>query len=191
MKYIVSCVLFAVFVLNSYQPAVTKKGIAIQLRQVMPTEDLQQEEKLFIDSFSQAYKDIPLSLLGITHLTDFLQAAFADERIDLKSGKDFFIVDACVAGYLAGFISFEQQADNVVYIRQLAVHPDFKGQGIGKVLVQICAEQFPTAHKIVLATRRVNQEALAFYKALHFHETQQVPHGLNPERYVGLELNYR
>ena len=150
--------------------------------------DLKDEQALFVKTFAAAYADIPLQTLGITDKSSFLASAFSGEVEDLHAGKPVAIFSAKINDTVVGYISFEQTPEGkTVYIRQLAVDPEFKGQGIGKSLVLLCQKYYPDAEKIILATRRVNQEARGFYTALGFNETTETPHGLNPERYVGYE----
>jgi len=70
-----------------------------------------------------------------------------------------------------GFITLGKQY-GFVEIGLLATNPRFRGQGVGKHLLQL-ASVFATQngfHKIHVATQRVNSKALTFYKKNGFYE---------------------
>jgi len=48
------------------------------------SKDFDKAEAVFIKSFSEAYKEIPLEILKVKSVKSFLQDAFAEELVDLK-----------------------------------------------------------------------------------------------------------
>jgi ribosomal protein S18 acetylase RimI-like enzyme len=158
---------------------------------VQANSPLHDEEKVFVNAFSEAYRAIPLEVLGVKSVQSFLTEAFNEERADLaKAEETIYFFSARVRDQVAALISFSPtEIPHEVYIRALAVDPSYKNQGIGKALVSLCTMQLPDTVKLTLATRRVNTGACEFYKKLGFTEMNTVPHNYNPERYIGLEYN--
>lgn len=151
--------------------------------------DLSEAQVVFNRAFKDAYKDVSLDVLKVESLDAFLQAAFEDEPLDLNNpSKKVVCAIAKEAGRTIGFITFEPtENSDEVYVRQLAVDPVVQKKGVGHKLMAAIDETFPKTKRIVLATRKVNTPACNFYKKQGFQECKQVPHGLNPERYVGFE----
>lgn len=171
-----------------------KKGRVISRALYRPHEmDIQLVQQLrdvFVQSFSVAYKDIPLTVLGINNLSEFLNAAFDDEEADIKQGnqRDHFIVVARYNGALIGFSSFNALDAHCYYIRQLSINPAFQGAGIGEQLVMSVKKYDSQTHMLKLITRRANMQARNFYvKKLGFTESVYMHEGYNPEKYVGYE----
>lgn len=84
------CVLLSIFFSISSLIAVqewqvtSKNGNLITMKHYLAyeidTQLLQQMKEIFLQSFAAAYKDIPLEVLGIHNLDDFLHQAFEDEE---------------------------------------------------------------------------------------------------------------
>lgn len=151
-------------------------------------DDLAAEKKVFVSSFLDAYKDFSLEQLKVDDKKAWLGEAFDDEQNGLNSKKEnIFFFSAVLKDVVVGMISFNSGNENELYVRQLAVDPLYNRIGIGSALMATCLKVFPKTKKIILATRRVNEKARAFYGKHEFKETKEVPHGLSAERYVGLE----
>ena len=150
---------------------------------------LEEEKKVFIRAFQAAYEGIPLAVLNVESIEAFLEAAFEDEPLDLNNpNKNVSCAVAKKGEAIVGVIFFEPGLqENEVYIRQLAVEPAEQKQGIGQQLMMSIQTALPKTERLVVATRAVNVPARNFYKKIGFTECKEVPHGLNPERYVGYE----
>lgn len=151
--------------------------------------NLDREEACFFNSFKTAYAHIPLESLGITNLDSFLKAAFEDEPVDFankdKDMKAFHVFDK--NKNIVGYASFDKVGPSKWYVRQLAIDPSHQKNGLGKHLVFAITHIEQNIQELELATRRINKNAVDFYiNGLGFKEMEQTPHGLNPERYVGL-----
>lgn len=150
---------------------------------------LVDEEELFVESFLHAYRDIPLSILKTNDPEGRLRHFFNYERIELNDGqKEIYFIRAEYENSLIGFVSFEVcKEPGMVYIREMAIAPAYKRCGLGKKLVFLCTEYMPDVQRIVLATTQFNQNAIDFYTHIGFKRTEAVPHGLDPELFIGLE----
>ena len=154
--------------------------------------DLAAERELFIKSFAQAYKDFTEQDLEISCTKDeFLENSFKDDREALKNGEDVYVVSIKEGDKVVGFASFDGINDvGEVYIRLLAVDPDYWYQGIGKQLVFAINQKISGIKKYVLVTRRINEMARKFYFKLGFKESDYIHEGLDPKKYVGYELEF-
>ncbi len=135
-----------------------------------------------------------------TALSNFLDAAFEDE-IDAYNGTKhniegdektlFYAVynsEKEMIGYLGVDISNEGKT---TYLRQMAIHPEYAGQGIGTKLLDHVILQHPNVENIDCATRHWNIPAINFYKRLGYKAEPEAAHGLNPDRYIGLRQDTR
>jgi ribosomal protein S18 acetylase RimI-like enzyme len=157
---------------------VSKNGSIITLQHYyayeVDSQLLHQIKEIFLQSFTAAYKDIPLEVLGINNLDDFLHEAFVDEEEAIKrcDQRDHFVIVAYNNGTLAGFASFNAEENHSYYIRQLSVSPVFQGAGIGQYLVMSCKKHDEQVAVLRLLARRVNNVARKFYtEKLNFIET--------------------
>lgn len=162
-----------------------------QIKLFSPNGKLNAEKKVFIDSFSEAYKDIPLDVLKVESLPKFLNAAFEDEENDFASKKanSLFISAKDENARVVGFVSFDNNSDHV-YIRNLAVDPEFQGCGLGKALVFCVLNEFKNCRCLKLMTRRANSRARLFYTKIGFIESAYIHQGIPPERYIGYEYSF-
>lgn len=187
-------VIFALFWLTS--PIFTEINVQSQPTKIeflqITAEDetyLQQAEEVFIKAFSKAYKDVSLATLKIENLNSFLKEAFNDAIIDLKNPqKNLSCFVATKDNKVIGVIFFAPTKQvNEVYIAQLAVDPAMQRFQIGTKLMDTVIQTYPQTKKIVLTTRKINEEARAFYTKSGFTLTTQVFEGYNPERYMSFE----
>ena len=148
-----------------------------------------EEKRVFIASFTKAYKDISLETLEINSLDQFLKSAFEDEESDFLRKKDgAFFYRAIDEKYrVIGYVSFDiNQDEKSAYIRQLAVAPDKWGKGLGRALTFAVLKDAAVRH-LYLVTRRVNQIGLGFYEHLGFKQSKCTHEGLDAEKYAGYE----
>lgn len=162
-----------------------------QITLFTPNGNLNAEKKVFIDSFSEAYKNIPLDVLKVESLPKFLNAAFEEEENDFASKKanTVFISAKNENAKVVGFVSFANNSDHV-YIRSLAVDPEFRGCGLGKALVFCVLNVFKNCRCLKLMTRKVNSLARCFYTKIGFSESAYIHQGITPERYIGYEYSF-
>ena len=74
------------------------------------------------------------------------------------------------SGALAGMILCSRVAKDVAHVTQLCVAPAFRGQGLGRMLLQHCARQLALSHfsAITLTVTEANHRAVSLYEELGF-----------------------
>jgi len=81
-------------------------------------------------------------------------------------------VDGLIAGEIHAFRPVPQVFSHVLSDLTIAVHPDFQGRGIGRLLFARLIEEVEHNHsgilRIELIARESNQRAIEFYKTLGF-----------------------
>jgi len=186
--------LLIVFLLSSYffilSCGVQKNEVPIALQWISDS-NLGQEEEVFVSSFLEAYKNFSEEQLKINKSKkEWLKNGFKAEQDEFeKENGKVFIVSAKKNSKVVGFASFnETESKGEVYIRQLAVAPEYWKQGIGKKLVFSINKKISNIKKYVLVTRRCNFGAKNFYTNLGFKEFEYQHEGLDPKQYVGYEL---
>lgn len=186
--------LLIVFLLSSFSfifsGAVQRSEAPITL-QWTSDSDWAREEEVFVRSFLEAYKNFSEEQLEITQgKEEWLRSGFKEERDEFKKGDGkVFLVSAKKNSKVVGFASFnETENKGEVYIRQLAVDPKYRKQGIGKKLVFSINKKIDGIQKYVFVTRRINIDAKNFYTKLGFKECEYDHEGLDPKKYVGYEL---
>lgn len=161
--------------------------------------DLNAEEDVFVKAFSQAYKDIPIEVLGLqkfnNNLNTFLKAAFQDEKDDISARKPdlYFFICKDETGKIIGMLSTDidrKSETKKLYLRQFAVLPELWGKNVGKLLIYSALESYKLKNEveyISLVTRRVNTISQRFYATLGCVQTKYEHAGLDPLKYVGTE----
>jgi len=173
-----------------------KKGRTISIAFYRPKgidqQLLNDMRMVFMKSFSEAYKDIPLVVLGVSNVENFLDQAFAEEEsIITKEGHPgYFVTIAHYNEIVAGFASFDTEDAHCYYIREVSMHPDFQHAGIGEQLILSAKIHDNQLYALRLMTRRANVQACNFYKKLGFVESSYVHNGIDPAKYVGYEKNF-
>lgn len=150
-------------------------------------EDLIECEDIFIEAFSKAYEEFTAQQLGVKDKLVFLREAFADVYDDVTLGLQKLMV-AKIEGKVVGFVGFKPTEQLYqIYISQLAVHPLYWQQGIGRWLVFSVFDIFDEVESLVVIPRRINAVARNFYQKLGFEQSSYMHPGYNPERYIGYE----
>lgn len=152
--------------------------------------DLTQERNLLFLTFKERYKGrIPDAVLEPLLKEGFKKI---EDYITHQTTHSFFIT-AKKDGELCGLIFFELLPENTVTIWEIIVHPSYQGCGIGKQLLFSIFKFAPTTKRIVLASRKENLEAHAFYERLGFKKTNDFNKidviGGNSEYSFGFEYN--
>ncbi|CAB4415793.1 unnamed protein product [Rhizophagus irregularis] len=116
---------------------------------------------LFTRSFSHAYRDLQLDLPQGQTLDSFLEHSFNDTWSLIQSGKLQLWVEVSrdSSELVVGFMCI-QTKDDICYIEQFVVHPDFQRIKIGSNLLKVLEERY---HLIWLHTRHINEVAILFY----------------------------
>lgn len=79
-------------------------------------------------------------------------------------------------GRLAGYAAISQSGSGEAYLARLAVHPDYQGHGLGRLLLleSIYYVQAQGATSVVLNTQTDNQSAQQLYRSVGFRPTGTV-----------------
>jgi GNAT superfamily N-acetyltransferase len=68
--------------------------------------------------------------------------------------------------HVVGFVRGITDGEITTYIGELLVQPDYRGQGIGRMLLDVCHALFPHARLDLIST----EEALPFYRGSGFRK---------------------
>lgn len=95
------------------------------------------------------------------------------QRID-KPQSEFLVADD---GERIGGVAFAETADGgkTIMLQQLYVLPDLQGQGIGTGLLDEVEGCFPDADRIRVEVESLNAQAVSYYTAQGFAQTQSQP----------------
>jgi ribosomal protein S18 acetylase RimI-like enzyme len=163
-----------------------RSGEPVQL-ELCSQKDLIECEEVFVQAFTEAYKDFSLEQLGIQDKLVFLHEAFADVYDDVQLGLQKLVV-AKKEGKIIGFSGFKKtEKPNQIYISQLAIDPEHWKQGIGRQLVFSVFYLYENVESLVVIPRRINTVARGFYQKIGFSESSYMHPGYNPEKYMGYE----
>lgn len=155
-------------------------GFKLQ-RKYAAADNLQDEEDVFIRSFTSAYQkldvwndlklDREVSSSPSDRLNKFLQDAFTEEKQrfvahgHLNGEYGFYSAVSRATGRVVGYVGVKKSGSRV-YLEQLAVDPFFAGNGIGKALVFAAVDE--SINHVDICTRCVNKPAIEFYSHLGF-----------------------
>lgn len=186
---LLGCILAVPSLLSATWDFVDVDGEKITFDWVKPNSSLVEEEKVFIKSFTEAYKNLSLSDLGVEDKSLFLKDAFSDVRKDFSEERTLLLT-AAKNGKVIGFVSFKPtEKATQMYIGQLAVDPAYWRKGIGKELVFGISHLQPELTKLVAIGRRKNGIGRNFFLKIGFTECAYMHPGYNPEKYVGYEYS--
>lgn len=140
-------------------------------------EDLQILQKVSVETFRDTFQDQNTE----EDLYNYLEKAYNTEQLTselLNQQSEFYFVfnRNDLAGYLKININeaqSETKGEDALEIERIYILPQFKGKGLGKILIQqaVGRAQFHRKTNIWLGVWEHNQAALAFYKKLGFVQT--------------------
>ena len=147
-------------------------NIEIKLRDGRPDE-LEQVAKLLVAAY-QEYKDF---------MPGERWDWYCNDMIDIRSRMaDSELIVAEVRNKIAGTVTLYPKGSNNGWpaswagIRLLAVHPDYRGRGIGRALIEECIRrcQEQATKTIGLHTTELMKVARAMYERIGFGESQSL-----------------
>jgi ribosomal protein S18 acetylase RimI-like enzyme len=133
--------------------------------------DLEAVRGLLVETWHATYDKI-YGAERVTTITDDWHSIASLRRRLTRPNSEFLVADD---GERIGGMSYAAADDNgtVVRLYQLYVRPAFQGQGIGGMLLDEISESFPEARLIRLEVEEQNANAIAFYVANGFRQTDR------------------
>lgn len=137
---------------------------------------------VYVGSFQESYRK-----LGLGDCADhFKEQRVTERRLAEENPANNHWLLAMRGDKVVGVAIFEFDHYPNLYVRELAVLPEYQRQGIGKNL-SFGPVRDNSIERVSILTRRANTTAVAFYKALGFKETDYGHEGYDLVRYVGME----
>lgn len=100
----------------------------------------------------------------------FKASAWSEASVRSQLEKPGSLCIAAVSGEsIIGYLAFEVVADEGSIV-ELAVHPDYRRQGIARELIQGALDGCPDMTAVYLEVRQSNTPAISLYKSLGFEE---------------------
>ncbi len=148
---------------------------------------LEEEESVCFRAFKEAYKDFDLKEQKIDNLEQLL--SLEDDPKDLNNQeKEVYCRSAYVGNKVVGFATFDElDSSGKVYIRQMAVDPNYWGRGIGKQLTFSILKKLQEIKQLALIACSANTGAIDFYKKIGFTKSEYMHEGYDTKLYIGLE----
>ncbi len=112
---------------------------------------------------------------------------YFDEKISPRLEKDHLIHSVFDQDKMVGFVIFEKWERKSYYLAEMAVLPEYQGEGIGKQLVFSIFDKDPSAEKILLLTEKANPWAQSFYEKIGFKRCS-FEHPNYPIGFMGYEF---
>lgn len=177
---------------------------------------LAAERDTFVRSFTSSYQGLAEVAQAIGNeytLVSFLHTAFDDDerafvlqasRVPPTAAMPPPSADAAppvphsrfysarVGSDCAGYLSVDVADGHgrggvAVYLRQLAVHPDWRRRGVASDLIQTVRADVGRVTKMTTSCRRFNTSACALYARLGFRDGTACHPTLDSSKYVGFE----
>lgn len=152
-------------------------------------EDFKKAQKVFLKSFLFTYESISLKQLGVTNKEGFLKNTIEEEYSLVSENDHIHWLIAKMKNKVVGLMIIElTDYPHLVYVRQIAIHPDLMRKRIGTQMVQVMFSNLPKAKKFVAITRIFNKSSMNFFESLGFKKCEYMHEGYDPNRYVGFEF---
>lgn len=120
----------------------SKKNAVVTCRLAKPEEDLTSTRALWLDAFSKSYDVFSLEDLQVTAFdskASWLSATFDEELEGFRDQKrTLWLFQTRMEEEVVGAAILEplKEESSTLYIRQLAVHPSYQNQGIGRGMME-------------------------------------------------------
>ena len=141
--------------------------------------DLAALREITVASFKDSSVDAKIEeAFGPINGTDWAWRKARHLDVDVEANADGILV-AEAAGRPVGYITSRYDRDTRVgWIPNLAVLPEFQGQGVGKKLMQACLDRMRTRgmRYAKIETMDTNQRGERFYRQVGFREVTRIIH---------------
>lgn len=144
---------------------------------------------LFIDTFLHLYREAREGFPADKR--KWLTEAFNEDMDEMVANpvRYRWVVAKNGEGRTVGFASFDVTDPERIYVMQMAVDPELQRSGIGRQLLFSILEEFRSVKHLNLITRRMNEQATAFYQRLGFNESEFMRKGYDAKKYIGMYLD--
>lgn len=130
-----------------------------------------QEDRALYLRMAEAFYHSPAVLKPIPH--DYMERTF-DEMMRSDIYVDGFLMetdDGRPMGYMLIAKTFSQEPGGLaIWVEELSVEPDFRGQGVGSKALEWVKRHYPGCRRIRLEVELENTRAIALYERLGFEE---------------------
>jgi len=153
----------------------------------MSKEDRKRPKKVRITKL-QEMQIVHLKRIDRSCAELYWELGFDAAEVPTRTTEDFYSLPRAHAvrvaeadDVVAGFAAWRDEAPGVIYLEELAVHPDYQRFGIGRKLIERAFEEARenSFKEIVLRTWEKASWAQKFYEKLGFHAAADGP---MPER---------
>jgi ribosomal protein S18 acetylase RimI-like enzyme len=147
------------------------------------TDKYEEGLQVYLQAFRKLYTE-----LNVEGREEHFAGVMKEElKLAKENPKNIHWLIAYKDGKPIGLGIYEMFAYPDLYIREMAVMPEYQRMGIGKVLAFAPLKDLPDLRKILIVTRRINKPAISFYEAIGFAHSDFCHATYNPERYLGME----
>lgn len=196
-KHLLIIILTIVFanVLSAKEIFLDKYGNEIVFEKDKKEFDNERKKSLFCLTFGDAYKDflpqeIDASYRNFKQVKQFISNTFDREfsELDKKKNISIYIAKTKKSNEIIGIIILEHNP-SYLYIRHMAIAPNYQGRCIGKGLIRYIIKNNLDSNKILVDTRKINTKASSFYKSIGFKLLYEpVNKKLSKDKYQGFSI---
>lgn len=176
--------LFLLVIVHSACWAIELKNFSCnQIEYQWDRKDKQEEAlDVYVKGFQATYREIGLGDCA----EHFRDQTVIEKQLSQENPITNRWLVALDGNKVVGVAFFEFDHYPKVYIRELATLPEYRRKGIGRQLTFAPLRDHPI-ECISIVTRRANEPAILFYKALNFKESDYSHAGYDSQKYIGME----
>ena len=160
----------------------------------MTPEDESEMKGLFIRAFLAMYR---ASQAHQNFLDEEIRERLAVEDFDnvilpdLRKDKSQLYLTAKLKNQLVGYALFQLLDEKTVFLVEMAVAPEYWGNGLGTKMTFSILEQWRSLTKMVLLTEKYNKIAQRFYESKGFRPSPFCKEGFSSERFRAYEIVFK
>ncbi len=169
------------------------KVVEWSIPQALKVSDHKQIEKMYLDSFLDAYKVLSKEQLKISNPTKekWLEDTFKKEIEALKDpSSSIKLITVKERNVIVGAATLEEVKignSSAFYVRQLALLPEYRRKGLGSEIMQLIEKEARDQNlsSVVLMVRVLNNPGRKFYSKLGYEEGIYHHPDYSKENYIG------